>query len=73
MSTTYTILQSNDLPYDFMGLPVDIALRIKAGLMSASSGHQGLNGLLGDATWKQRSVTVAVATGIQTVNCFIGF
>ena len=66
--TTYTVLQSNDLPYSFMGLPVDVVLRIKSGIMSASSGHEGLNGLLSDTTWKQRSVTVAVASYVQTVS-----
>ncbi|XP_054712713.1 uncharacterized protein LOC129222260 [Uloborus diversus] len=67
ISTSYAVLQSNTYPYTYLGLPVDLVLRLKANFIYSSSGALGLEGLLKDTAWKANSAIVAVVTTSTTV------
>lgn len=53
-----------------MGLPIDIVLRIKSGILSSGSGTTGLEGLLKDTSWDHRSAAIVVTSVVQTVSVY---
>nr|WBW70113.1 venom protein [Lampona murina] len=66
IKTTYAVLPDNAYLYTFMGFPVDLVLRVKAGHISLTS-DKSLDNLVRGTTWKQKSVVVIVGTTVHTV------
>lgn len=68
LAAKYQVLQDDNFPFTYFGIPADIVLRIKANYLSSSSGAMGLDGILKDTSWKYNSAILSVATLYKTVN-----